>query len=517
MRFFWAVCCLFVLVYLDCDFPLNGLGCFMPHSRLNSFVRLLRLLSISCRNLNRHQLFGNSSSDVLHFGMGDAESLQPSKKRAAVKELSRDNPGLDDDNESSEQENGTFKRASDEVMANRRIVKVRKAASTTTTPSSNPFAAIQYVPPANTSTTPAVTTTEAGNGTTSSKKPEDSNDQSEEIKKEESDVSKEADHEKESDENSKLPESKFESTADANVDKEKVDKPNEPNKPESTEKKAVGSEKIKDDTKTVTVVEKNADGIEVGGNKTENEMEKHVGYGKNDKDAETASFSSFQQLSSSQNAFTGLAGTGFSNTTFSFGASSKEGSPLGFGSESGTGSGSLFGVKSDQSIIGVSLPTNGNASLFGYSGSSSVKKSEGTRFPSMQEVPVVTGEEHEKAIFAADSVLFEYLNGGWKERGKGELKLNISSGTGKARLVMRTRGNFRLILNANLYPEMKLASMDKKGVTFACMNSADDGKDGLSTIALKFKDASIVEEFRVAVTEHKDKIEVSLKTPPNSP
>ncbi|XP_015168196.1 nuclear pore complex protein NUP50A-like isoform X2 [Solanum tuberosum] len=416
--------------------------------------------------------------------MGDAESLQPSKKRAAVKELSRDNPGLDDDNESSEQENGTFKRASDEVMANRRIVKVRKAASTTTTPSSNPFAAIQLVPPANTSTTPAVTTTEAGNGTTSSKKPEDSNDQSEEIKKEETDVSKEADHEKESDENSKLPESKFESTADANVDKEKVDKPNEPNKPESTEKKAVGSEKIKDDTKTVTVVEKSADGIEVGGNKTEIEMEKHVGDGKNDKDAETASFSSFQQLSSSQNAFTGLAGTGFSNTTFSFGASSKEGSPLGFGSESG---------------------------------SSSVKKSEGTGFPSMQEVPVVTGEEHEKAIFTADSMLFEYLNGGWKERGKGELKLNISSGTGKARLVMRTRGNYRLILNANLYPEMKLASMDKKGVTFACMNSADDGKDGLSTIALKFKDASIVEEFRAAVTEHKDKIEVSLKTPPNSP
>ncbi|XP_055831647.1 nuclear pore complex protein NUP50A-like [Solanum dulcamara] len=447
--------------------------------------------------------------------MGDAESLQPSKKRAAVKELSRDNPGLDDDNESSEQENGTFKRASDEVMANRRIVKVRKPASTTTTPSSNPFAVIQLVPPANTNTTPAVTTIEAGNGTTTSKKPEDSNDQGEAIKKEETDVSKEADHEKESDENSKLPESKFESTADANVDKEKVDNPNEPDKPESTEKKAVGSEKIKDDIKTVTVVEKSADGIEVEGNKTENEMEKHVGDGKNEKDAEPASFSSFQQLSSSQNAFTGLAGTGFSNTTFSFGASSKEGSPLGFGSEPGGGSGfgSVFGVKADQSFFGLSLPINGNASPFGNPGSSSVKKSE----PSMQEVLVVTGEEHEKAIFTADSVLFEYLNGGWKERGKGELKLNISSGTGKARLVMRTRGNYRLILNAYLYPEMKLASMDKKGITFACMNSADDGKDGLSTIALKFKDPSIVEEFRAAVMEHKDKKEGSLKTPPNSP
>nr|XP_016489073.1 PREDICTED: nuclear pore complex protein NUP50B-like [Nicotiana tabacum] len=443
--------------------------------------------------------------------MGDAESLQPSKKRAAVKELSRDNPGLDDDNESSEQESGTFKRASDEVMASRRIVKVRKTPSTTTTPSSNPFAGIRFVPLTDASTTPAVTTTEAGSGATTSKKSEESNDQSEATKEEETYVNREADHEKETDGKSKLPENRSdESKADENVDKEKVDNPNEPNIPESTEKKAAESEKIEDDTKAATVVEKTANDVEVEGNKTENEEEKHVGDGENQKGAETASFSSFQQLSSSQNAFTGLAGTGFSNTTFSFGASSKEGSPL--------GPGSLFGVKSDQSPFGLNLSTNGNASLFGNSGSSSVNKGEGIGIPSMQEVPVETGEENEKAIFTADSALFEFLNGGWKERGKGELKVNISSTeTGKARLVMRTRGNYRLILNANLYPEMKLTNMDKKGITFACMNSAGDGKDGLSTIALKFKDASIVEEFRAAVLQYKDKMAGSLKTPQNSP
>ncbi|PHT30051.1 hypothetical protein CQW23_30356 [Capsicum baccatum] len=442
-----------------------------------------------------------------------SESLQPSKKRAAVKELSRDNPGLDDDNESTEQESGTFKRASDEVMASRRILKVRKTSPTTTTPSSNPFVGIQLVPPANTSTIPAVTTTKAESGT-ASKDPEESNDQSEAVKKEETGVNREADHEKETDESSKLPESKSdESKADVNVHKD-VDTPNEP---ESTEKKAAESEKINVDTEAGTVV-KSANDIEVEGNQTKDEEEKHVGDENNEKGAEAASFNSFQQLSSSQNAFTGLAGTGFSSTTFSFGASSKEGSPLGLGSESGTGSGSLFGVKRNQSFFGLSLPTNGNTSLFGNSGSSGIKKGEGTGFPSMQEVPVETGEEHEKAIFTADSVLFEFLNGGWKERGKGELKLNISStGTGKARLVMRTRGNYRLILNANLYPEMKLTGMDKKGVTFACVNSAGDVKEGLSTIALKFKDASIVEEFRASVVEHKDKKADPLKTPQNSP
>ncbi|KAL0380433.1 UNVERIFIED_CONTAM: Nuclear pore complex protein A [Sesamum angustifolium] len=87
--------------------------------------------------------------------MGDTENdLQPSKKRAAGVQLSRDNPGLDDDEETSEQEAGTFKRASDEVLATRRIVKVRRQQSSSTpsatepTPTSNPFSAIRLVPPA---------------------------------------------------------------------------------------------------------------------------------------------------------------------------------------------------------------------------------------------------------------------------------------------------------------------------------------------------------------------------------
>lgn len=59
--------------------------------------------------------------------------------------------------------------------------------------------------------------------------------------------------------------------------------------------------------------------------------------------------------------------------------------------------------------------------------------------------------------------------------------------------------------------------MDKRGITFACMNSASEGKDTLSTFALKFKDASIVEEFREAVSEYKGKTAAVLKTPENSP
>jgi Ran-binding protein 3 len=69
----------------------------------------------------------------------------------------------------------------------------------------------------------------------------------------------------------------------------------------------------------------------------------------------------------------------------------------------------------------------------------------------MREGPVETGEENGTAVFAADSAIYEYLDGGWKRRGRGELKLNIPvSGGERSRLAMRAKGNYRLILNASL-------------------------------------------------------------------
>ncbi|XVE52117.1 hypothetical protein DITRI_Ditri02bG0096400 [Diplodiscus trichospermus] len=443
--------------------------------------------------------------------MGDAEnSLPPSKKRAAGREISRDNPGLDDDDDSSEQETGTFKRASDEVLANRRIVKVRRN-QTTSTASSNPFSAVRLVPPAAPGEAPesSTTTTEvtaealiAGEKEVSedgkidvnkSEKNEDGNNP-QSLKK-----TDELDHKSSKCESEHIKQSeskKDEPVSDAVTDKEGAedkgsDVANEETPNEANDEKPAGvktEDEDKKDDKTA-----NADP------KDENA----------DSTTEGASLSSFQQLSSSQNAFTGLAGTGFSTTTFSFGSTPKDGS---------TSSVPLFGQKTDQTYFGFGLSTNGNSSLFNSSGNSIASKSEGSGFPVMQEVPTETGEENEKVVFSAESVLFEYIDGGWKERGKGELKVNVSTtGTEKARLLMRARGNYRLILNASLYPDMKLTNMEKRGMTFACINSAGEEKEKLSTFALKFKDASIVEEFRAAVMGYKGNTAAVLKAPENSP
>ena len=64
---------------------------------------------------------------------------------------------------------------------------------------------------------------------------------------------------------------------------------------------------------------------------------------------------------------------------------------------------------------------------------------------------------------------------------------------------------------------MKLTNTDRRGITFACINSTGENKDGLSTFALKFKDGSRVEEFHAAVTTHKAKTAKVVKTPENSP
>lgn len=137
---------------------------------------------------------------------------------------------------------------------------------------------------------------------------------------------------------------------------------------------------------------------------------------------------------------------------------------------------------------------------------------------------------------AADGALFEFVNGKeWRERGKGELKVNINTATKQARLVMRQRGSQKLLLNARLYPNMTTSKMvGGKGVTFAAVNAAvattagdaagPEGKDGaeaaaeqpeagkdkaagaahvMRTYALKVKAADKIDEFIRVVDSHK--------------
>ncbi|KAL4387128.1 hypothetical protein GQ457_09G007150 [Hibiscus cannabinus] len=310
--------------------------------------------------------------------MGDAENaLPPSKKRAAGREISRDNPGLDEEEGSSEQENGTFKRASDEVLANRRIVKVRRN-QTTSTASSNPFSGIRLVPPTEPTFAPAAS--------------------------------------------SGAPESRATTT-------EVI-----------TEAPIVDEKEVPEDGESdVNRSEKNEEGNNQQSEKTD---EKDPGSVK----------SEIENIEQSE---------------------SKEG-PV-----------------SEAFADKESTENKGSTVL------NEETQEEANDEKRAGDVSTKDEDKKDDETANADS--------------------SAEAGTEGARVLMRARGNYRLILNARLYPDMKLTNMDKRGITFACMNSTSEEKEGLSTFALKFKDASIVEEFRAALTAHQSNTTDVLKAPENSP
>lgn len=475
--------------------------------------------------------------------MGDADNaMPPSKKRVAGKQLSRDDDP-DAEEEDSGQETGTFQRASEEVLASRRIVKVRRN-MTSATAAANPFAGIRLVPP---TAPPSVGVSVAKTSETTLLAGDDKQPP---VAQEEGASEAKDNHSdgKNNNEATPITETK---AADAILSKAKEEcetkaaeadlsvnsgevKGKEEAQLKPSKDEAQLEVKGKEETQLKATKENGEQSKYSESESTEKSLEHSTEVKETDKEDSvkeahqqepSAAVSSFQQLSSTQNAFAGISGTGFSGSSFSFGLLPKSGTSStsfgsAFSSETLTGKGALFETKVPGTDgLSPSSASNGGASirLFGVpasdNGSGSV-----SGLPALQEVPVETGEEKEKALFTADSVLFEYISGAWKERGKGELKVNLSTvDAGKARLVMRSKGNYRLILNANLFPDMKLANMDKRGITFVCVNSAGEGKENLSMFALKFKDGSIVEQFRGVVEANKGKTSVDLKTPDNSP
>ena len=94
----------------------------------------------------------------------------------------------------------------------------------------------------------------------------------------------------------------------------------------------------------------------------------------------------------------------------------------------------------------------------------------------LQEEEVKTGEEDEECIFTTDGALYEFVTQegsapSWKERGRGELRVNLGK-NGGARLVMRAKGNFRLILNAAMWKGQSFSKMEGgKGLSFPAKNA----------------------------------------------
>ncbi|KAK1152524.1 ran-binding protein 3-like [Acipenser oxyrinchus oxyrinchus] len=99
----------------------------------------------------------------------------------------------------------------------------------------------------------------------------------------------------------------------------------------------------------------------------------------------------------------------------------------------------------------------------------------------LEKVEVITGEEAESNVLQIQCKLFVFdkITQTWVERGRGLLRLNdmasTEDGTLQSRLVMRTQGSLRLILNTKLWSQMQIDKASEKSIRITAMDTEDQG------------------------------------------
>ncbi|XP_068676483.1 ran-binding protein 3-like [Montipora capricornis] len=98
-------------------------------------------------------------------------------------------------------------------------------------------------------------------------------------------------------------------------------------------------------------------------------------------------------------------------------------------------------------------------------------------------VTVVTGEEEERNVLQSNCRLFVFdtVTHSWREKGRGVLRLNdmcqsTTEGIFQSRLVMRTQGSLRVVLNTKLWPSMTLEKGNEKSLRITAMDSENNIK-----------------------------------------
>ncbi|KAH1017876.1 ran-binding protein 3 [Dendroctonus ponderosae] len=95
------------------------------------------------------------------------------------------------------------------------------------------------------------------------------------------------------------------------------------------------------------------------------------------------------------------------------------------------------------------------------------------------EVEVKTGEEEETNIISISCKLFSFdkASSNWQERGRGTLRLNdfeISDDQMGSRLVFRTSGSLRVILNTKIWAGMTVDKASEKSIRLTALDSSGD-------------------------------------------
>ncbi|PXF40790.1 Ran-binding protein 3 [Gracilariopsis chorda] len=123
-----------------------------------------------------------------------------------------------------------------------------------------------------------------------------------------------------------------------------------------------------------------------------------------------------------------------------------------------------------------------------------------------KEQPVTSGEEEETNLFRNRAKLYslegEQGKQSWRERGVGALKMNEHNETHKVRLLMRSEGVFRVILNTPLYDRIKLDRATERSIRFQGFEEQD-----AKCFLLRFATRDATSEFVAAVEKWKKSVQ----------
>ncbi|XP_023176099.2 ran-binding protein 3-like [Drosophila hydei] len=89
-----------------------------------------------------------------------------------------------------------------------------------------------------------------------------------------------------------------------------------------------------------------------------------------------------------------------------------------------------------------------------------------------EEVETFTGEENEINIADVSCKLFAFVNSNWEERGRGSLRLNDAKDERDcSRVVFRTSGNLRLLVNTKVWAAMVAERASQKSLRLTAMDN----------------------------------------------
>ncbi|KAI8124673.1 RANBP2-like and GRIP domain-containing protein 1 [Lucilia cuprina] len=135
--------------------------------------------------------------------------------------------------------------------------------------------------------------------------------------------------------------------------------------------------------------------------------------------------------------------------------------------------------------------------------------------PLPDKIEVKTGEEDEELLYVHRAKLYRFIDGEWKERGLGNVKILRHKENKKLRVVMRREQILKICLNHVLNEDVDYKRKDDKSWLFV-VNDFSEGEVELEKFSLRFKTKEVAEEFMATVKKALDGTAEVIESPANT-